>query len=67
MQELRGDEDMLGVRPHCLMRKTALPSHLINEQLSEEGKNGNWHHESAGNLMFKRFIQKNKERYPELF
>ncbi len=56
---------MPSVKPNCEMRKTTLPFHLVGR---EEGhKNVDWHHESAGNMMFKRVLQKNKEIYPELF
>ena len=45
------------------MRKTAFPAHLVEEnkkaQTGEE-----WHHESAGNLKFKKLLQKNREAYP---
>jgi hypothetical protein len=56
--------------PNSELRNTTLPTELqvIKNSLLGKDKEGksNWHHESAGNIAFKRFIQKNKDIYPEL-
>jgi hypothetical protein len=57
--------------PNSELRNTTLPTELQLIKNSLQGKDkdsnkSNWHHESAGNIAFKRFIQKNREIYPEL-
>jgi murein tripeptide amidase MpaA len=56
--------------PNSELRNTTLPTELqmIKNTLQGKERDGksNWHHESAGNVAFKRFIQKNREIYPEL-
>lgn len=54
--------------PSNELRNTTLPTELKSLKNAIKGMevNSNWHHESAGNLAFKRIIQKNKETYPDL-
>jgi hypothetical protein len=56
---------------HSELRNTTLPTELLNiknnlQQGKSKDEKSNWHHESAGNQAFKKFLQKNKEIYPEL-
>ena len=56
---------------HSELRNTTLPTELLNIKNNLQLGRGkeeksNWHHESAGNQAFKKFLQKNKEIYPEL-
>ena len=65
-QEMGSQYRMPSFKPQNGMRKTALPPHLVQEEKNME-KTSEWHHESAGNLQFKKFIQKSREAYPQLF
>ena len=40
---------------------------LEEAKKSNTSSGNNWYHESAGNLMFKKYIQKNKEVNPDYY
>lgn len=61
LQEIGNEYKMPKFSPNNELRKTTLPTEILSIKNGLNAREpSNWHHESAGNLVFKRFIQRTK-------